>query len=339
MASPSLSQDLKSLREQKGVTLATIIDKTGIQPDIIEQLESGELFTNKRFNNIYVEAITKSYAGFVGVSQGDALQAAKQALSDTYTGLIAENYSENTAPKSESKKTKKSTSVTETVVEPKKPLEEKIADKPIIETVATPSAVIEDLPTTSTHVVNDEKTFSHRLAEARRDNGLGSGYDNDGNGMVRWITILGGFAILVGIAYFAYDYFRANTAAVASNTEQTPQVVQKPEKVVSLPDSFKVEILATQQALSGIQITNDGFTRARIDAAGKEIEPPVSIRVKNLPRPAWIEKGEGIRVFTKDSLRISNPTGAQIKVNGKIWNYTPAPSVLLTRKDAEGLMK
>lgn len=344
MATASFSQELKALREEQGVTLQTISDKTGIQLDVLQQLESGELFSNKRFHNIYIEAFVKSYAGFVGVSQGDALQGAKQTFNGLYNGLIGEQYGKGATEKQpdKSKKTKKVEQKAEEVkaesvaIEPSPVVAEPVKAAPLTfdDNIRTDINSLEHIP--------DDKPFAARLAEARREGGLGgSGFDGDGGNGMRILGILGGVAILIGLGYFIYSSFFASptetTQNSTDNTANNTQTVEKPK--VTLPDSFRVEIIALSTAQSGIKITNDGFTRARINAEGKTLEAPFTFKRSNLTAAAWIEKGEGIRVFTKDSLRIDGATGVQIKVNGKEWKYTPAPSIVLTRKMAEEAMK
>ena len=82
--------DLKRIREDRGVSHADIQEATRVSGDVLNDFESGALFQRSSFNRVYLRSLAKSYAGLVGIEPTqrvlDHLQA---ALDNRYTNELA----------------------------------------------------------------------------------------------------------------------------------------------------------------------------------------------------------------------------------------------------------
>lgn len=78
--------DLRTLREQQGVSLETIYVETRIPKSVLIDYETSGLYYNESFNEVYLRSLTKAYALAVGLEVDRILSALERALDGSYNG-------------------------------------------------------------------------------------------------------------------------------------------------------------------------------------------------------------------------------------------------------------
>ena len=88
------ARDLRRVREDRGVSLATIHDETQIAPSLLESFEEGGLYDHSAFNEVYLRSFVRAYATAVGISADEAVAGLEAALRGTYQNDLAATYLE-----------------------------------------------------------------------------------------------------------------------------------------------------------------------------------------------------------------------------------------------------
>lgn len=78
--------DLRTLREQRGVSLETIYVETRISKSVLMDYETSGLYYNESFHEVYLRSLTKAYALAAGLDVDRVLSALRRALDGTYNG-------------------------------------------------------------------------------------------------------------------------------------------------------------------------------------------------------------------------------------------------------------
>lgn len=86
------AQDLRTLRQKKGVSIDTIHQETQIIKTVLEEYEINCLQHNDRFNRVYLQSLTKAYSQVVGLDVEKVLEALEAALGGRYDGRLNPNY-------------------------------------------------------------------------------------------------------------------------------------------------------------------------------------------------------------------------------------------------------
>ncbi len=84
--------DLRRIREAHGLSAAALHEETKIPRMLIDAFEASGLFEHPMFNRVYLRSFVRTYAGFVGVKEEDALEALEAALAGRYRGRLAQIY-------------------------------------------------------------------------------------------------------------------------------------------------------------------------------------------------------------------------------------------------------
>lgn len=87
-----LAEDLRAIREERGVELKDIIDATRLAEDVIEQFERTALLDNPVFNRVYLRSLVSSYARLIDIDENVALQAVDDMLRGEYEGALGKIY-------------------------------------------------------------------------------------------------------------------------------------------------------------------------------------------------------------------------------------------------------
>ena len=87
-----LSDDLRRIREDRGVSIDKIHSETRIARTLIESFEEGELYDHPTYNRVYLRSFIKAYADAVEIARERALQALDEALNGTYQHELAQEY-------------------------------------------------------------------------------------------------------------------------------------------------------------------------------------------------------------------------------------------------------
>ena len=97
------ASDLRTLREQQGVSLETIYVETRIPKSVLVDYENNGLYYNEGFHEVYLRSLTKAYALAAGLDSDRILSALGRALDGSYNGglLAAHEPEEEEAAESE----------------------------------------------------------------------------------------------------------------------------------------------------------------------------------------------------------------------------------------------
>lgn len=87
---PDFVNDLKTLREQKELTLEDVHEKTRIPIDVLKRFESGNLLSDPTYSDVYIRAFLKSYASALNKSPRRILVAYEAHKTGNYVGGLVE---------------------------------------------------------------------------------------------------------------------------------------------------------------------------------------------------------------------------------------------------------
>lgn len=88
MSVPSLEADLRAARESAGVSVEEIQHETRIPADVVHRFEEGKLLNDPAFNDVYLKAFLRAYAGAVGLMPSQVIEAYSAVRSGTYRGEL-----------------------------------------------------------------------------------------------------------------------------------------------------------------------------------------------------------------------------------------------------------
>ena len=86
------ARDMRRIRDEHGVSMDDIHDKTMISGHIIESFEQDGLFEHPTFNQVYLRSFIRSYANAAGIDPEDALDHLDRALAGDYANQLAVQY-------------------------------------------------------------------------------------------------------------------------------------------------------------------------------------------------------------------------------------------------------
>jgi hypothetical protein len=286
-----LSDDLVAVRKFRKLTVRDIYDTTRIPLEVIEEIESGYMFSPEcHRNKTYIRSFVRGYAKALKISEADATHALDLVEREAYDGFVRRVY----LPQSDAPAPSPATP----------PAPAPVRNEPRI-TAARASSMIDY----KDEVSRPDPTRPHNKATPPPPDvksidwvGLGKRFNNFGNNLKYLYYLLGtlGAAALI---FAAATYWPESTPEVIEKTEAvqiapspdttakaTPDSVLVPKTVVqaqpvalSLPDSIRLLLFASSDKLEGI--------RVRTESA-------------DIISPYWIEKGQAMEFVFKDSLYI-----------------------------------
>ena len=87
-----LSDDLRRIREDRGITIDEIHSETRIARTLIESFEEGQLYDHPTYNRVYLRSFLKAYADAIEIPREKTLRALDAALEGTYQHELAQEY-------------------------------------------------------------------------------------------------------------------------------------------------------------------------------------------------------------------------------------------------------
>jgi type II secretory pathway pseudopilin PulG len=90
--------DLRAVREARGLSLDEIQRETRIPVDVLRRFEEGGLIGDPTYNPVYLKAFLQSYAGAVGLPQGEVLAAYEAHERGAYQGGLGPGSDASPAP-------------------------------------------------------------------------------------------------------------------------------------------------------------------------------------------------------------------------------------------------
>ena len=91
-AGKRFAQDLRRIREDRGVSVAAIHQQTQVAPSLVESFEEGGLYDHAAFNEVYLRSFVRAYAGVIGISAEVAVDGLDSALEGSYDHALADEY-------------------------------------------------------------------------------------------------------------------------------------------------------------------------------------------------------------------------------------------------------
>lgn len=93
-----LASDLRRIRELRGVSIESIIERTKASPDVLAAFEENALVDHPMYNRVYLRSFVRTYAEALDVDPEAALQAAEELLEGRYHGSLEEKYLSESEP-------------------------------------------------------------------------------------------------------------------------------------------------------------------------------------------------------------------------------------------------
>lgn len=94
-AGQRLASDLRRIRELRGVSIESMIERTKATPDILAAFEDNALVDHPLYNRVYLRSFVRMYAEALDVDREAALDAADQLLDGRYNGALGTRYLED----------------------------------------------------------------------------------------------------------------------------------------------------------------------------------------------------------------------------------------------------
>jgi cytoskeletal protein RodZ len=91
-AGTRFADDLRRIREARGITVDEVHKHTRIARTLIESFEEGQLYEHPTYNRVYLRSFIKAYADAVSISREEALKGLDAALEGAYQHALAEEY-------------------------------------------------------------------------------------------------------------------------------------------------------------------------------------------------------------------------------------------------------
>ena len=91
-AGERFADDLRRIREDRGVGIDQIHEQTRVANALIETFERGDLYDHPGFNRVYLRSFIRAYASSIGIDADRALTGLDAALAGVYEGDLAARY-------------------------------------------------------------------------------------------------------------------------------------------------------------------------------------------------------------------------------------------------------
>lgn len=308
-----LADQLRRIREARGLTLQDLNNETKIPLSLLNAFEETALFDHPQFNRVYLRSVVRTYASALGISGDRASEALDSAFEGTYANELAQEY---LGEEPASTQPQGARLAEERPSVPSKRLrEEEAAAPPPARKGSPPSRTSSrrdpDADWTSTSPPSrkppPEKVPRPRPAKPRKRN------RRDASG---WIFVVIGIALLGGLIFGLLSLFggasdrlddtvvAADTAAVVAEPE--PDLLQA-RPAVTLGDVIEFYVVAASDKLDPIRVTVD----------------------EDLRRPYWLEEGDSLRFEAQERIIFEERLDrARVTVEG--YDYP------MDRTDAQG---
>ncbi len=88
----NFAEDLRNIRERKGISLETIHQHTRVIQIVLSEYEKNCLIHKPHFHRIYLRSLTRAYVCALDMDPDPVLEALDMALDGTYDGRLAPSY-------------------------------------------------------------------------------------------------------------------------------------------------------------------------------------------------------------------------------------------------------
>lgn len=323
---PRFEQDLREIREDRGVSLPQVQQDTRIPVDVLERFEMGRLTGDPHFNEVYLKALLRAYADSVGVPPADVVKAYQAQSAGTYSGELRQHLPGAAAPAPAPVPPP-----AEEPVDP--PAGDASEDGPKPGPAAAPAvAALRHAPTKEPAAAPPKTETKARVQNRQSVTSSTSSIDSS------WGMIIG--ATLVGVLLIG------GVLWLLLRTDD-PQPVEREQATVAAPDTVEEDAAPAQQqpATQGPRLA----TPIEITLIAED-GPLQNFRVTEEPdsrRPYWIEQGDR-QTFSSDSMVIIWGTGtgesfgipaqARLEMQGFTWNPRDGSVLRVDRQRGQALL-
>src|SRR5690606_8590832 len=280
MPVPSLEADLRAAREAAGVSIEQIQHETRIPADVVQRFEAGKLLSDPAFNDVYLKAFLRAYAGAVGLPPNRVVDAYTAYRAGTYRGELNPDAPEPPPPAPEPAAPAEATA----------PAAEDAAPPPATEAPAPPaerapavaalSRAPEPVPPPRPTAAPNEHFPKRRVAPAASVSAPRS-FDRS------WGTIIGVTAAFVlAVAAILWLLFRDATP----EPERTEAPAAADTAAVSDTTAGADTTAATPTQTAGPPLTLP--IRVAVLAGGDGLQAFRATEIPDARRPHWVEPGE-----------------------------------------------
>jgi transcriptional regulator with XRE-family HTH domain len=314
-----LADQLRRIREARGLTLQDVNNETKIPVSLLTAFEKTALFDHEQFNRVYLRSVVRTYAAAIGIPGHRASEALDAAFEGTYADELAREYLGEEAPAPPpqgARLAEERPSVPSKRLREEEPPPTAKAAPPV-----RPSPKRDpDSDWTSTSPPSrraaPEKEPKVRASKPRK---------RKGRDLSGWIFAVIGVALLGGLIFGLLSLFggesthrndsvsAADTAAVVAEPEPEPVQTQP---AVTLGDVIEFYIVAASDKLDPVRVTVDN----------------------DLRRPFWLEQGDSLRFEAQERIVFEDRLDrARVTVEGYEYpmNRTDDQGRLsITREDA-----
>lgn len=361
------ADDLRRIRERRGVSIDEVHEETKIPRGLIESFEKSGLLDHPMFNRVYLRSFVRTYARVVDISPAFTLRALEEVLDGAYQGRLAEEYLgeteavEEAASDEEAEQQAREEAEEEPVEaaaaseeagreegeeEPDVAEEEEEAPEP--QTARTPEAQPSEAGATSSGAAlgtaaDQTRTQSQQQRGGRRSQRPGRRRDTSSSakrqgiylGAALLILAIGGwllFSILSGDS--ASDVEDGQAQAVAADTMaqedtvSTGETPAEPAEPVDIGEAMDFRVIAAQGPIRELRVKVDDDAR----------------------RPYWIEEGEDQTFSAENQITFGPPIEAtneqpmemmELELEGYPYPTTERDaqgSILVTRDRAQSYL-
>lgn len=306
----SFWEDLVELRKQHQFTVREMYDATRIPVDVIEEIESGFIFSEQcTRNKTYIRSFVRTYAKALKIDTNDVSHALDLVDANAYDGFLLKKYRVNLSGKSPL--------VKPDILEESKPKNE---PKPPVIRVEESKTPVKNPGT----VVDYENEYSRPDPSRPHNQGtppppkiesvnwadMGKKFSNLPSGQSFPIIIVVVVIVAVIAVYFGMKFFSDDEEAVPQASQEVVTSLPEPE-VLAPPEAEDLETVENEAPDSTVVMApappSQNFTlpdtlEILVWAKFEKLEP-VRVRtdVTGIINPYWIEQGDAMRfVFTKN---------------------------------------
>ena len=291
--------DLRTLREDRGVSLQRIQIETRIPIDVLRQFEEDGLEGNRTFNRVYLRSLVRTYAQSIGVPEAGVMQGLDDALEGRYSGLQTD--------------ARRAVALESSVEEPAA----EAAPSPEPTATAEPEAVPADSEGEPSAGVSDQGRVLVGPAAGYDPGPTGSVFDTvpERPGLPGWalgiLVLLALGALVAGVLWWMGrtssptvpgddDVLAGDTTSVRSDSAEATLPA-------TLPDTLRLTVRATGAKLAPFRIIVDQDTRRpywldadsaqvfvfRDSVTVNDLTPTSALLVEGVPVPASLRQPDG----------------------------------------------
>ena len=334
MPASSLESDLRAAREAAGVSVEQIQQETRIPADVIQRFEAGKLLGDPAFNEVYLKAFLRAYAGAVGLPPNRVVDAYAAYRAGTYRGELHPDAPETPPEPAPVPAPPAVAEPPRTAAEAPSPAREAPVPPPTERAPAVAAlshAPEPDVPVRPTAAPNEH--FPKRRVMPAATAAAPRSFDRS------WGTILGvTAAVVLAVAAVLWLLFR--------DTSPQPEA----EDVAAVTDSTVADTTAsdTTAAATPAQTAGPALAlpiRVTVVAGGDGLQEFRATEIPQDRRPYWVEPGDELALESNEGVILwgehaggLDPAEVTLRWQGFQWNPPQGQILRITPQNGQRLL-